>query len=81
MQDVSETSLRRVLRRGQINRCDVAATSPRPTEDVKRSPIKESMKKSNICLISPRTSPQTTETQLSRHQVANLSPGHAVTLQ
>ena len=54
--DVSKTSRRRrgdvFLLENIFSRCDVAATSPRPTGDLKKSP--KSRRKNRICLISPR---------------------------
>ena len=54
--DVAETSLRRrgdvFLLENIFSRCDVAATSPRPTGDLEKSP--KSRRKNRTCLISPR---------------------------
>ena len=54
--DVAETSRRRrgdvFLLENIFSRCDVAATSPRPTGDLKKSP--KSRRKNRTCLISPR---------------------------
>ena len=75
--DVSETSL---IRRGDVfllenifSRCDVAATSPRPTGDLKKSP-KSRRKKSNMFdfTATPSTSPQPTETRVASRSPTSL---------
>ena len=54
LDQVSETSPRRrgdvLLLENIFSRCDVAATSPRPTGDLKKSP--KSRRKNRTCLIS-----------------------------
>ena len=56
LEQVSETSRRRrgdvFLLENIFSRCDVAATSPRPTGDLKKSP--KSRRKNRTCLISLR---------------------------
>ena len=56
LEQVLETSQRRrgdfFLLENIFSRCDVAATSPRPTGDLKKSP--KSRRKNRTCLISPR---------------------------
>ena len=78
--DVAETSLRRrgnvFLLENIFSRCDVAATSPRPTGDLKKSP--NSLRKNRTCLISPRLprDPQNLQETSRRTEtrVANQSP-------
>ena len=69
--DVAETSRRRrgdvFLLENIFSRCDVAATSPRPTGDLKKS--LKSRRKSRTCLISlrlPRDPPNLQETSRRR---------------
>ena len=69
--DVAETSLGRrgdvFLLENIFSRCDVAATSPRPTGDLKKSP--KSRRKNRTCLISlrlPRDPPNLQETSRRR---------------
>ena len=50
---LEQVSVRDVfLLKNIFSRCDVAATSPRPTGDLKKSP--KSRRKNRTCLISPR---------------------------
>ena len=83
LEQVSETSRRRredvFLLENIFNHCDVAATSPRPTGDLKKSP--KSRRKNRTCLISPRLARDSPNLQSgdvsathgdsSRQQVAN----------